>query len=60
MNLHPLFFDRYKTLIHEPLLNNLQWWSGMAGRVGGSPVLVYGGTEAYIRQEVSVCPWFSV
>ena len=42
------------------MLDSLKWWSGLAGKTSRSPVLVYGGAEAYVRQGIAVRPWFSV
>jgi predicted AAA+ superfamily ATPase len=42
------------------MFDGLKWWGRLAGQEGGSPTLVYGGLEAYVRQGINVCPWFSV
>jgi len=41
------------------MLAGLQRWMDVAG-TGQSPTLIYGGSEAYIRQGISVRPWFAV
>lgn len=42
------------------MFNSLSWWTNLAGKAGGPPTLVYGGTEAYVHQGIAVRPWFSL
>ena len=42
------------------MLAGLQRWTDLAGQDVQTPTLVYGGSEAYTRQGISVRPWFAV
>jgi len=42
------------------MLAGLQRWTDLAGQEVQTPTLVYGGSEAYTRQGISVRPWFAV
>ena len=57
--LYPIEIKSGSTVAPD-MLDSLKWWSELAGKTSRSPVLVYGGTEAYVRQGMAVRPWFSV
>jgi len=57
--LYPIEIKSGSTVAPD-MLDGLIWWSGLARKTGRFPVLVYGGTEAYVRQGIAVRPWFSV
>jgi len=42
------------------MLDGLLWWAKLAGLAPETGTLVYGGSEAFTRNKVSVRPWFSV
>ncbi|MBU2623717.1 MAG: ATP-binding protein [Proteobacteria bacterium] len=42
------------------MFRGLKWWTHLAGRTASSPTLVYGGVEAYVRDGITLRPWFSV
>lgn len=42
------------------MLTGLQRWMDLAGQEVQTSTLVYGGSEAYTRQGISVRPWFAV
>lgn len=45
--------------VASDMLAGLQRWMDVTG-TGQSPTLIFGGSEAYIRQGISVRPWFAV
>lgn len=46
--------------VARDMFKGLKWWTYLAGRTAGSPTLVYGGNEAYVRDGIALRPWFSV
>jgi hypothetical protein len=42
------------------MLDGLLWWTKLAGLPPNTATLVYGGTDAFIRKDVAVRPWFAI
>ena len=51
--------DKSGSTVAPDMLSGLQRWMDLAGPAVKSPTLVYGGAEAYTRQEISVRSWFA-
>ena len=39
---------------------NLAYWSTLAGKSAGRPILVHGGSEMMARDGISIIPWFAL
>jgi len=57
--LHPVEIKSAGTIAKD-MFDGLKWWIRLAGEGTSLPTLVYGGTESYTREGVTVRPWFSV
>jgi len=40
--------------------SGLDHWRSLAGKSSGRPILVYGGDEAAVREDVSLIPWYAL
>jgi len=52
----PIEIKSGKTITNQAF-TSLRRWRGLAGKLAGVPVLIYGGTENYRQSEVNVTGW---
>jgi predicted AAA+ superfamily ATPase len=57
--LYPVEIKSGSTVASD-MFNGLKWWTNLTGNSAASPMLIYSGGEAYVRDGITLRPWFSI